>query len=266
MITPADEDSAYRAAQNDLYRNISVRTQAANELLPIFSDDFLTPIGLPSDTTYFNKLAELTFNIDNLTSFYSSNGLPIPDNLFGLNPLGALNGLNPLEALNGLNPLEALNGLNPLGALNGINPLGALNGINPLGALNGINPLGNLGILNSFEAFNSLNVLNDLNPFASALNPFNNYLQTVQQSLLNCNLPPLPGADLLPSAESLTNLVNIDIFDSILKKVSSLPKIGMPTSTNIVSAILTIVQSTLSTLVGPFAGYLQAISACVKKF
>ncbi len=248
MITPADEDSAYRAAQNDLYRNISVRTQAANELLPIFSDDFLTPIGLPSDTTYFNKLAELTFNIDNLTSFYSSNGLPIPDNLFGLNPLQALNGLNPLEALNGFNPLQALNG------------------INPLGALNGINPLGNLGILNSFDAFNSLNVLNDLNPFASASNPFNNYLQTVQQSLLNCSLPPLPGADLLPSAESLTNLVNIDIFDSILKKVSSLPKVGMPTSTNIVSTILTIVQSTLSTLVGPFAGYLQAISACVKKF
>jgi len=230
MITPADEDSAYRAAQNDLYRNISVRTQAANELLPIFSDDFLTPIGLPSDTTYFNKLAELTFNIDNLTSFYSSNGLPIPDNLIDLNPLQALNGVNPLQALNG------------------------------------INPLGNSGILNSFDAFNSLNVLNDLNPFASASNPFNNYLQTVQQSLLNCNLPPLPGADLLPSAESLTNLVNIDIFDSILKKVSSLPKIGMPTSTNIVSAILTIVQSTLSTLVGPFAGYLQAISACVKKF
>jgi hypothetical protein len=221
MITPADEDSAYRAAQNDLYRNISVRTQAANELLPIFSDDFLTPTGLPSDTTYFNKLAELTFSIDNLTSFFSSNGLPIPDNLRDLNPLQALNG---------------------------------------------INPLGNSGILNSFDAFNSLNVLNDLNPFASASNPFNNYLQTVQQSLLNCSLPPLPGADLLPSAESLTNLVNIDIFDSILKKVSSLPKIGMPTSTNIVSAILTIVQSTLSTLVGPFAGYLQAISACVKKF
>jgi len=239
MITPADEDSAYRAAQNDLYRNISVRTQAANELLPIFSDDFLTPIGLPSDTTYFNKLAELTFNIDSLTSFYSSNGLPIPNNLLGLNPLQALNGINPLEALNGLNPLQALNG---------------------------INPLGNLGILNSFDAFNSLNVLNDLNPFATALNPFNNYLQTVQQSLLNCSLPPLPGADLLPSAQSLTNLVNIDIFDSILKKVSSLPKIGMPTSTNIVSAILTIVESTLTSLVGPFAGYLKAISACVKKF
>jgi len=239
MITPADEDSAYRAAQNDLYRNISVRTQAANELLPIFSDDFLTPIGLPSDTTYFNKLAELTFNIDSLTSFYSSNGLPIPNNLLGLNPLQVLNGINPLEALNGLNPLQALNG---------------------------INPLGNLGILNSFDAFNSLNVLNDLNPFATALNPFNNYLQTVQQSLLNCSLPPLPGADLLPSVQSLTNLVNIDIFDSILKKVSSLPKIGMPTSTNIVSAILTIVESTLTSLVGPFAGYLKAISACVKKF
>jgi hypothetical protein len=261
MITPADEDSAYRAAQNDLYRNISVRTQAASELLPIFSDDFLTPIGLPSDTTYFNKLAELTFNIDNLTSFYSSNGLPIPDNLFGLNPLEALNGLT-----NGLNPLQALNGLNPLQALNGINPFEALNGLNPFGALNGINPLGNLGILNSFDVFNSLNVLNDLNPFATALNPFNNYLQTVQQSLLNCSLPPLPGADLLPSAESLANLVNIDIFDAILKKVSSLPKVGMPTSTDIVSAILTIVESTLTALAGPFAGYLKVISACVKKF
>ena len=221
MITPADEDSAYRAAQNDLYRNISVRTQDANALLPIFSDDFLTPIELPGNSTYFNKLTELTFNIDSLTSYYNSNGLPIPGNLIDLNPLEALNG---------------------------------------------INPLGNLNILNSFEALNSLDVLTDLNPFATGSNPFNNYLQTVQQSLLNCSLPPLPGADLLPSAQSLTNLVNLDIFDAILKKVSSLPKVGMPTSTNIVGAIITIVESTLSSLVGPFAGYLKAISACVKKF
>jgi len=211
MITPADEDSAFRAAQNDLYRNISVRTQDADNLFPVFSDDFFTPNGLPENTTYFNKLAEYTFNINSLTSYLNNDGLPVPGNL---------NNLNSLQALNGISPL---------------------------------------GDLNAFSNFNGASP-------DTFLNPFNNYLQTVKESLLNCNLPPLPGAGLLPPPSSLTSLLNINIFDSILKKVSSLPKVGMTIGTDIVKALVTAAQSSLSSLLGPFADYLKVISSCIKKF
>jgi len=235
MTIPADEDSVYRAAQNDLYRNISARTLDADTLLPIFSDDFLTPNGLPSNTTYFNKLAEFTFNIDSLKSLYNSNGIPIPLDLNNLNPQQFLNGTLP--GVNGLDFQQFLNGSTP-------------------GANQFLAPLGDLNILNDLNGLNSFNTLN----------PFFNYLDTVKQSLLNCDLPPLPGANLLPSLQSFDNLINIDIFDSILKKISSLPKLGVPTSTNIVNAIITIVESTLSQVIGPLAGYLKIISACIKKF
>jgi hypothetical protein len=181
MITPADEDSAFLAIKNDLYRNISARTFDADTLRPIFSDNFVTPTGLPENTTYFNKIAELAFNSNNL------------------------NGLN---------------------------------------SLNGLNPFGNI----------------------NQLNPFNNYLDTVKQSLLNCNIPPLPTASLLPSVTSLSQLLNVNIFDSILKKVSTLPKVGLNIGPNIVGILTSLVQSNLTTLLGPFAGYLKTISACIKKF
>lgn len=185
MITPADEDSAFLAIKNDLYRNISARTFDADTLRPIFSDNFITPTGLPENTTYFNKIAELAFNNNNI-----------------------------------------LNGQNPFGSINQLNPFGDIN----------------------------------------QLNPFNNYLDTVKQSLLNCNIPPLPTANLLPSVTSLTQLLNVNIFDSILKKVSTLPKVGLNIGPNIVGLLTSLVQSNLSSLLGPFAGYLQTISACIKKF
>ena len=175
MITPADEDSAFLAIKNDLYRNISARTLDADTLRPIFSDTFVTPTGLPENSTYFNRIAELAFN---------SNGL---------------------------------------------------NSANPFGDIN-------------------------------KLNPFNNYFDTVKQSLLNCNIPPLPTANFLPSGTSLSQLLNVNIFDIILKKVSTLPKIGLGSVTNIVGMLTSLVQSNLASLLGPFAGYLKTISACVKKF
>jgi hypothetical protein len=175
MITPADEDSAFLAIKNDLYRNISARTLDADTLRPIFSDNFVTPTGLPENTTYFNKIAELAFN---------NNGL---------------------------------------------------NAANPFGDIN-------------------------------QLNPFNNYLDTVKESLLNCNIPPLPTANFLPSATDLSQLLNVNIFDNILKKVSTLPKIGLNIGPNIVGILTSLVQSNLNSLLGPFAGYLRTISACIKKF
>jgi hypothetical protein len=97
--------------------------------------------------------------------------------------------------------------------------------------------------------------------------PFNNYLETAKNQLLNCEFPSLPNfSQLLPTPASILSLLNINIFDFALKKLSVLPKVGAFALTDIVGSIASIAQSALNSQLGPISGYLKNISNCIKKF